>query len=220
MMIEHKFFETQQSDEQILLVIKRHYFELVPPMIVGFIVYFMLFLAVMLIPIYVPTLVTGPMYNLFILIISIFFLFNTTFLFNTWLLHYLHVAILTSEHFVEINQYNIFSRKISEMGLDKIQDVSASQRGIFATMFNFGNIDLETAGELPNFNLEYVGDPNAVSKKIMEVEEEYSKRHGIRGDGVSGNANMVNNQFTQAVTNNESPKSEETISSNDDNVVE
>jgi len=206
-MIEHKFFESQQSDESIILIIRRHWFELLPAFMVGLMVYFVLFLSIIFIPINIPSIVTGSFYNLFVLIISIFFLFDTVFLYNTWVLHYLHVAILTSEHFVEITQYDVFSRKISELGLDKIQDVEAFQKGMFAAIFNYGGLTVETAGEMPNFMLEYVGNPNKVSQKIMEVEEDYCIRHGIRSNGISGNANQVNN-----IPVNPGPVSPESVS--------
>ncbi len=77
------------------------------------------------------------------------------------------------------------------MPLDKLQDISASQDGFFPNMFNYGKVDLQTAGDLPNFVLEYVHRPHEAARRIIEVTEAYCERYGIKGDGVNGNANMI-----------------------------
>lgn len=189
-----KYFDSQQPDEDIILVIRRHILALASVLATGALVYLIGIIAVLVLPSVAPILVSGFSYNVYVLFVSLLFLFNTIFLFNSWILHYLHVAILTSEHVVEINQAGLFSRKISEMTLEKVQDVSATQKGLLNTMFDIGQVEVETAGEAPNFVIEYVPSPNKISQKIMETEEIYCKKYGIRTTGVNGNAN--NNTFT------------------------
>ncbi len=188
-----KYFESPQEDENVILLIRRHYIAILPIIAIATLIYIIGLIAVFVLPTVVPAIVTGFAFNIYVLVVSMMFLFNTIFLFNNWVLHYLHVAILTSEHFVEINQTGLFSRKISEMALEKVQDVSASQKGLIHTMFNLGEVEVQTAGEAPNFLIHFVPDPNGVSQKIMETEEEYCKRNGLRTSGLGGNANT--NQF-------------------------
>jgi len=189
--MQTKYFESQQDDEDIILLIRRHYMALLPVIAVSTLVYIVGFIAVFVLPAVAPALVSGYTYHIYVLIVSILFLFNTIYLFNNWVLHYLHVAILTSEHFVEINQTGLFARKISEMALEKVQDVTASQKGLVHTMFNLGEVEVQTAGEAPNFVIQFVPDPNGVSQKIMETEESYCKRNGIRTSGTGGIANAI-----------------------------
>lgn len=190
-----KYFESQQSDEEVILLVRRHIMAILPVIAISALLFLIGFIAVFVLPFVAPAFVSGFAYNVYVLFVSILFLFNMIFLFNAWVLHYLHVAILTTEHFVEIDQAGLFSRKISEMTLEKIQDVSASQRGLVHTMFNLGSVEVQTAGEAPNFVIEYAPDPNSISEKIMETEEIYCKKYGIRTTGISGNAN--NNTFVQ-----------------------
>jgi uncharacterized membrane protein YdbT with pleckstrin-like domain len=193
--MQPKYFESQQPDEDIIMIIRRHIIALMPIVSVSVLIYVIGLILVLVLPFVAPVLVSGFAYNVYVLIVSLLFLFDTIFLFNNWVLHYLHVAILTTEHFVEINQVGLFSRQISEMTLEKVQDVCASQKGLTNTMFNVGEVEIETAGELPNFIIQFVPDPNGVSQKIMETEETFCRRNGIRTAGTGGNANT--NQSNQ-----------------------
>ncbi len=191
--MQTKYFESQQPDEDVVLLVRRHNIALMPILAISTLVYIIGLIMAFVLPFAIPALVSGFVFNVYVLIVSLVFLFNTIFLFNNWVLHYLHVAILTTEHFVEINQVGLFSRKVSEMTLEKVQDVSASQKGLIHTMFNVGDVEVETAGETPNFVLQFVADPNGVSQKIMETEEAFCRRNGTRTSGTSPNVNT--NQY-------------------------
>ena len=114
--------------------------------------------------------------------------FLALFIFTSWSLHYLNVAVITNEHLAEIDQRGVFTRDVSVMTLDKLQDISASQDGFFPNMLNYGKINIQTAGELPNFVLEFVKDPHGVAKNIIEITEAYQRKTSNSGDGDRRNA--------------------------------
>ena len=58
----------------------------------------------------------------------------------------------------------------------KIQDISAKQSGLFASILNFGTVDVQTAGELPNFLFVNVPNPGEVAKEIMEIKLKYTRK--------------------------------------------
>lgn len=198
-----KYFESQQPDEEVIFLVRRHLIALMPVFAISFFLYLIGFMAIFIFPRVMPMLVEGFAYNVYVLVVSLLFLFNTVFLFSNWVLHYLHIALLTTEHFVEIDQYGLFGRRISALTLDKIQDVSNDQKGLVHTLFNLGLVQIQTAGEAPNFVLQYVPDPYKICQTIMETEEEYSSRHGIRGTGVNGNANIHNVEPEKAAATEE-----------------
>ena len=172
-----KYFESQREDEEVLLLIKRHLYAIFPEFAITFVMYIVGFIGIFIVPTLTPMVVEGFAYNVYVLVISLIFLFSTIFMFNNWLLNYMHVAILTTEHFVEIEQTSLFSRKISVMTLEKIQDVSSSQNGLINTLLNIGSLEVQTAGEAPNFVVEYASRPSEIAHKIMEAEEAY--RDGV-----------------------------------------
>ena len=82
---------------------------------------------------------------------------------------------VTSQNLVQQLQHSLVNRKISQLSLAKIQDVSVEQRGILATVFNYGKIDIETAGEEANFAFEFAVNPYENAKFIIEAHEQFIK---------------------------------------------
>ena len=78
----------------------------------------------------------------------------------------------------------LFTRQVSQLNLAKVQDVSADQIGVFAHMFNYGTLEVETAGEAANFKFLYTPDAGRVSKLIIEAHQNYVGHGKNTGDGV------------------------------------
>ncbi|HIA92079.1 TPA: hypothetical protein EYO12_03115 [Candidatus Saccharibacteria bacterium] len=87
--------------------------------------------------------------------------------------------IVTSENLVQILQTSLFSSAVSQLSLEKVQDVTAIKRGFFASVFNFGTIQVETAGETANFAFRLAKDPVVAAKQINEAHEKFIKKYGI-----------------------------------------
>ena len=85
--------------------------------------------------------------------------------------------IITNENLVQILQFGLFNRQVSQLNLAKIQDVSVDQVGIIQSGLNFGTIDVETAGEASNFRFPFTPNPNVVAKYIIEAHENYVNNH-------------------------------------------
>jgi len=208
-----KYFESQLPDERVILLIRRHFLAILPYVVTAGLFYLLGLILVFVLPALFPAVVSGFSYNIYILAVSVLFLFTTSFLFHNWTLHYLHVAILTDDHFVEVSQAGMFSRKVSQMSLDKVQDVSASQKGVVDTMFDIGTVDVQTAGELPNFLIEHVPDPSGIAQQVMKIEEEYCERVGLKGDGITKNANVTSRveAVQQNIANNQDATDENPV---------
>ncbi len=82
-----------------------------------------------------------------------------------------NVIIVTSEKLAQVLYKSIFNRKVSQLSIGDVQDVTVTQVGVFAHMFNYGTIVIETAGEQANYNFTYVPDPYQKSKLIVGSHE-------------------------------------------------
>lgn len=85
--------------------------------------------------------------------------------------------IITSESIIEINQYSLFSRDVSQLSLANVQEVTVKQSGIFAHIFNFGTVTLETAGEKANFKFTKAPEPYTVSRVLYDAHERFIETH-------------------------------------------
>ena len=100
-------------------------------------------------------------YALWLLCLWIYF-------FVHWTNYYLDVWFITEKRIISIDQVSIFHRKISNLGLDKIQDVSIEQKGLIQSTMKFGDILVKTAAEGDfGFYLKDAEDPDRVREIIF-----------------------------------------------------
>ena len=85
--------------------------------------------------------------------------------------------VVTNENIIQVLQFSLFNRQVSQLNLAKIQDVSVDQVGLVQAYFGYGTIEIETAGEASNFKFAYAENPTRVAKIIIEAHEDYIRRH-------------------------------------------
>lgn len=89
-----------------------------------------------------------------------------------------NVIFITSEKIAQVVYKNIIDRKISQLSIGDVQDVTVSQSGIFARIFNYGTLVIETAGEQQNYTFSFVPKPYESSQAIVGAHEENLKKYG------------------------------------------
>lgn len=93
-------------------------------------------------------------------------------------LYQANVVLITSEKIAQLLYKTIFDRKISQLSIGDIQDVTVQQKGIFARLFNYGTLVIETAGEQNNYVFSYTPKPYETGKAIVGAHEENLKAYG------------------------------------------
>lgn len=84
--------------------------------------------------------------------------------------------IISDKNITQVLQVGLFDRKVSELSMGNVEDVTARQSGIFPTMLNYGILIVETAGEQNNFTFKYCPNPNAYAKAISDCRIEYAQK--------------------------------------------
>ena len=125
-----------------------------------------------------PLLIYQPMfYAIIVLSISAYSLFIWLFFFFIFIDYYLNVYIITSERIIDIRQLGFFSRTISEQRLYRIQDVTSEVKGVLPTIFKYGNIYIQTAGEVERFFFEQIPNPDQIRDYIIKLAEDSKSKH-------------------------------------------
>lgn len=88
-----------------------------------------------------------------------------------WTNHFLNVIVITDKRIFEVVQKGFFHREITSIGIDKIQNTRVTQSGFLASALNYGDVFIETAGELDNLDLKTIPNPNEVKKFINELQD-------------------------------------------------
>lgn len=116
-----------------------------------------------------PSVIESSYYPVMVLIGFIAAFFMWLFFFLSVTDYVLDIWFITNKRIIDIQQEGFFSRKISEQYLNRIQDVRSETVGILPTIFKYGNVRVQTAGEQEHFLFEEVSDPDQVRQTIMEL---------------------------------------------------
>jgi hypothetical protein len=167
-------FENRHGDEEILLVLRRHWFTNLSWIILTFI---MLFVPIFLKT--VPLLDFIPQKDHFVFI-AFWYLITFAIAFEKFISWYFNVFILTEERVIDIDFDNLLYKHISETQINLIQDVTVSQSGVSQTLLNYGSVYIQTAAQVPRIEVVKVPNPNLILKIFQQMrgEEEQEALEG------------------------------------------
>ena len=77
------------------------------------------------------------------------------------------VLLLTNERVVVLQQKSVLHREFSECNLLTIQQVSHEVKGLFGTMFGYGNLSISTGGSQTPFLIPNIPDPYEIQQEIQ-----------------------------------------------------
>lgn len=166
------------ADEELVFFLRRHPITIISLFIGYLIAIIAPFVVWNLLLSFQPELMESEVARTIILLGgSTLFLFSWLFLFQAFLDYYLDTWIVTTKRILNIEQTGLFGRTVSELRLYRIQDVTATVNGITNTFFNYGDVEIQTAGEKSHFIFEDVPGPNNISKVILELSEKDRREH-------------------------------------------
>ena len=172
--MQHKLFPSQLEDEQIYLVVREHWFHLFLKVLVWMFFAAALVLFNRFFQANLPQLFVGTWGQTTLLFTQIYTLFLVLSLFLIFVFYYLNVNIITSIRVVDISQEGLFSHTISELHIDKIEDATSQVTGVFGSLFNYGDVYVQTAGTLERFVFTDVPNPAGIEKIVLDLYEKNS----------------------------------------------
>lgn len=137
------------------------------------------------------TAVTVPAYYLTLI----------TWFFIAWVDYYLDVGIVTDQRIIDIDQLGLFRRNIAELDCRMVQDIDSDKSGVLETIFDFGTVTVQTAGERPNFTFHAVPHPDRMVERIRDA---VSSRHD-QEDGAAEAVNEAAVKMEEAAEHLEQP---------------
>lgn len=155
-------FRGQRQDEEVIQLIHQHPWAMFRPGLfaslgVAFIVIMFVYFSIS----------QPSTWTLFILgpIIALYFGYH-------WFLWWNNLYIVTNQRVIVIAQRSIWSRRIEDYSLEKIQSVASDTSGAAGTILNFGIVSLAIMGIKEPIVLSYIEDPRAVQEAILDATKE------------------------------------------------
>lgn len=168
-----------EEDEQVLLILRQHPLVLLPKIIL---------IAVIL----GIGMVFGNMLNLSLLPMNFVRAFEVLWLLFMWGLilealvsWYFNVIVITDERVIDVDFLHLIYTNVTVAKLDNIEDVTYSITGVVPSIFNYGNVLIQTAGEVVEISreqtrasIEIINTPhpekvvNVLNELLLQEEQE------------------------------------------------
>jgi len=163
----------KDPNERIVLVLRRHWVIITSKIFVSIILFLMPFVIFFILSSNYPDFTEYP-YNYIFWFVSLLYIGALWLYFLTaWLDYYLDIWIVTNKRIVDIEQHGLFKREVSEFSISKVQDITINIRGVFQTLFKYGNVQIQTASESKNFTFHQVPNPYKAKDIILKYHDEF-----------------------------------------------
>ncbi len=167
-------FESQDPQEEIILLLRPHVVTNIWWLLLAF---FMIFVPLFWVEL--PIISLLPSNYLFVLTLFWYALI-LTFVFERFLMWFFSVNIVTDERFIDVDFYGLLFKHVSVAQLENIEDVNYFQKGVMAALFNYGDVLIQTAAEMPEFVFNKIPNPDEVVKVVSELIQQ-EKQEEIEG---------------------------------------
>jgi len=153
-------FETREAEEKVVLFLRKHAITNIP----------WIFMSTLMIT--APSFVFGLSLfdsipgNFKFVFILLWYLLTMAYVLESFLTWFFNVYIVTDERIIDIDFYNLV------YNIDKIQDVTYNMGGVIRTLFNYGDVTIQTASEVPNFDFLAVPKPDKVARVLQDLRME------------------------------------------------
>ncbi|TSC66276.1 MAG: Uncharacterized protein CEO21_235 [Microgenomates group bacterium Gr01-1014_80] len=161
-------FEGQDQDETILLLLRAHPITNLKWIIPAVLIFlFPFFIPTVLVNLEVDGLLNLPSTYLIIFIV-INYLLVLVISFEGFLYWYFNVYIVTSKNLVDVDFHSILFKNIDLAPIKNVEDTSSSMGGILKSIFNYGDVFVQTAGAVKSIDFLSVPNPHRVSDFILD----------------------------------------------------
>lgn len=159
-------FHGQEAGEKVVLIIRQHLFTVSYRLGLVFLAAFIPLLVKL---IFADQIVMHQGTNLFLFISSLWYAFLWLLGFYTLTLYCLNTVVITDRRIIENEQKGFFNRKVAELHLYRVQDVSVHTEGLIPTLLSFGDITVQTAATEKEFLFRSIANPETVKDIIMQT---------------------------------------------------
>jgi hypothetical protein len=171
----HKLFPGQQDDEKIYLVVREHWVHLAQKVLIWLVLVAALIMFRRYVPTILPQIFAGTAGKVTALFEQIYGLFLLLVIFLIWVFYYLNMQIITNLRIVDVDQNGLFNHTVSELHIDKIEDVTSKVTGVLGTIFDYGDVYVQTAAAVDRFEFTNVPHPAKLEKVILDLYEKRPK---------------------------------------------
>ncbi len=154
-------FDIQEKDEKVILVLRAHPITQIPWLVNSILLFVFIYLS-------------NSFFNNFFSISQIIFfnlsisLFTFSYAWINFISWFFNVGIITNKRIIDIDYQPITYEEVTGTRLKNVEEVTDKTAGFFASIFNYGNLFVQTAGA--EINIEFLSIP-APAKAVRIINK-------------------------------------------------
>lgn len=160
-------FENQETDEEVILLVRRALITNAPWIITT--------LILILIPL--VFFIAGGLFSPFfkisastqLVMLLFYYLALIGFILVEFTIWYFNVGLVTNKRIIDLDVSGILFKHSAETRLELIEDVSYSQVGSVRSILDYGDVHMQTAGTLSNFEFDRAPNPAKIVRIIASM---------------------------------------------------
>ena len=169
----------QRKGEKVELFLRRHWLVtariLLTFLVLAGVPIIVLLVLIEDLPAWIAHPIVGP---ILIMGVTVYALAIILFSFVEYADYYLDTWIVTNERIINIEQKGLFNRVASELQLNAVQDVTSDVKGLVRTLFDYGDVVIQTAGGVKRFHFKGIPNPEEIKERVIHLVEQDQVRHG------------------------------------------
>lgn len=162
-------FQTQETNEQVVLFLRRHFTSNISWIITSILLILMPVVLIYILPAFNAIQLAIPT-NLLIVFIGFYYLIVFGFILNNFIIWFYNVGIITNRQIIDIDFTDIMYREIAKARIQEVIDVEFTQGGVLESFFDFGDVFIQTEGVKPNFEFSRVPHPDHITDIILDLK--------------------------------------------------
>lgn len=168
-------YESLLEGEKILLLLRQHPITNFHWILLSVV---MLITPFVLLPFFPPFVLLPAAFKFVLMLFWLLFTFG--FVLERFLVWFYNCFLITDERVIDIDFFSLVFKHSSYAQIDKIQDVDTQVGGVVYSLLDVGDVIVQTASEIPQFEINKVPHPSQVAKLLNELiyEEEQEKIEG------------------------------------------
>lgn len=167
---------TLDSGEQITRIVRRHIFSLLPTLCTSFALAFIAaFFAYFggrypeAVPL--PSVMLLAVAGIMATLAAIIFLVG-------FKVYRDNVLIFTNLHLIHSERLALFQKRVSQLSFLRVEDVTGRRVGFLQNLFNYGEVEVQSAGETVKFVFKYAPHPESIADQALHIHEECVREAG------------------------------------------
>jgi hypothetical protein len=119
--------------------------------------------------------------------------FGVYIILRVWFMNHFNVLVVTSARAVDIHRLGWFEEIISSISYFDIKDVVVRKKGVWQSLFNFGDLAIQTKNQQFIWEILNIGNPSKIQLLLADVGQQYKQDIRV------ASARVIYNNFVKII---------------------